>query len=176
MLTVEQFLELPDEQTYRCELIGGEIFKRCDTVVRHDLCRGLLLERLAQYTSDNSGFITFFGTLYCLAKYDAPVAALSVLDKRQVRQMDPNDFIRQAPLIAIEVVSTESARRIMRKVDIYLKSGSRAVWIFFPDLGTATVYHPDGTGQRLRAHDTLGEPNVLPGFSLPLRELFEPLI
>lgn len=54
----------------------------------------------------------------------------------------------------------------------YLTHGARLVWVVRPQQRTVTVYRPEGTARLLRETDTLEGEHVVPGFRLPLKELF----
>jgi Uma2 family endonuclease len=43
------------------------------------------------------------------------------------------DLLRGAPDLAVEVVSSETAARLRTKIGLYLKNGSKAVWVVFPE-------------------------------------------
>lgn len=78
-----------------------------------------------------------------------------------------------APDLAIEVVSpSNSESEILRKVAIYLRGGSKLVWLVRPRQRTVTVFSPDRPELVLASTDILDGADVLPGFSLPLAKLF----
>ena len=59
-----------------------------------------------------------------------------------------------------------------RKRREYFAAGTRLVWEVNPRRRTVTVYTGPRTSTRLTETDTLTGGDVLPGFSLPLAELF----
>ena len=76
--------------------------------------------------------------------------------------------------MAVEVKSpTDSKRELRRKAEKYLAFGTRLVWLVFPDEEVVEVYLPDRDVETLKPGDTLDGGDVLPGFSLPVRSLFE---
>ena len=79
-----------------------------------------------------------------------------------------------APDLAVEVLSESNTRREMaQKLRDYFDSGTRLVW--FVDLRTRTVavYHKAGEPTRvLTETDALDGEDVLPGFALPVAEVF----
>jgi Uma2 family endonuclease len=84
-------------------------------------------------------------------------------------------FLPVAPDIAVEVLSpTDRAGATARKVALYLASGVPLVWQVNPAARTITVYAPDREPRTLTENDTLDGGEVLPGFALPLAELFAP--
>jgi len=56
-------------------------------------------------------------------------------------------------------------------VDDWLKAGTALVWVMDPIAVTANVYRADGSASTVAADGALDGEAVLPGFSLPLREL-----
>jgi Uma2 family endonuclease len=83
--------------------------------------------------------------------------------------------VRVAPDLAIEVVSPNDLfYDVRQKVGEYLNAGVRLVWILNPDKGEVDVYRVDGTYQLLKNGDSLDGEDVVPGFVVPLAEIFQP--
>lgn len=77
------------------------------------------------------------------------------------------------PDLAVEVLShSNTPREMTLKVSEYFAAGSRLVWIIDPETHTADVYTAPNECRRLKATQSLDGGNVLPGFKLPLKELF----
>ena len=57
----------------------------------------------------------------------------------------------------------------------YFDSGARLAWVFDTPRKTVLVYHGVDNARLLRVTDTLDGEDVLPGFRLPLAELFAEL-
>lgn len=77
------------------------------------------------------------------------------------------------PDLCVEVVSpNDHADYIMDKIDEYFRAGVRLVWVFYPRHQLALVYESLTAIRNLTAADTLDGGVVLPGFKLPLSELF----
>jgi len=78
------------------------------------------------------------------------------------------------PDLAVEVLSKSNTRREMeRKLAEYFAVGVRLVWLIDPKLRTVEVYTSSDDCIVLRDKDTLDGGDVLPGFRLPLRKLFD---
>lgn len=78
-----------------------------------------------------------------------------------------------APDLAVEVLSKDNTKAEMkRKRGEYFNAGTRQVWEVDPRKRTVTVYMPPRVSVSLRGDAVLGGGDVLPGFSLPLGELF----
>lgn len=77
------------------------------------------------------------------------------------------------PDLAVEVLSeSNSPREIVRKLEEYFTAGCRLVWIIDPETRTADVYTAPDQCTHLRPSQSLDGGDVLPGFKLPLKELF----
>ncbi|MCY4525700.1 MAG: Uma2 family endonuclease [Anaerolineaceae bacterium] len=83
------------------------------------------------------------------------------------------------PDLAVEVVSDESNRTeladLQAKLRHYLAAGV-TVWVVLPRAQQAEIHRPDADPAQgpvtLGPDDALDAPDILPGFSLPLSELF----
>lgn len=86
---------------------------------------------------------------------------------------DPNVDPDMPPDVAVEVVSrTDTFRIVNLKVKQYLDVGVRMIWLINPDLKTVDAYQPDEPSRRFNINDTLTGDPVIPGFALPVSELF----
>jgi Uma2 family endonuclease len=77
------------------------------------------------------------------------------------------------PNLAVEVLSEGNTDEEMeRKLKEYFLTGTQLVWFIDPEARTVQVYtSPDDSGT-LTERDTLDGSDVLPGFAMPLKELF----
>ena len=83
-------------------------------------------------------------------------------------------FFPGAPDLAIEVISaSDRAGEIEEKVRDWLTHGGRVVWLVNPIAKLVTVYRGPTVVQVFTAADTLVEPELLPGFELPVLQIFE---
>lgn len=80
-----------------------------------------------------------------------------------------------APDLAVESISPfELTHATLAKVQEYFAGGVRAVWLILPNVRQVYCYDTPTQVRILTAADTLtGEP-VVPGFALPLADLFPP--
>ena len=78
-----------------------------------------------------------------------------------------------APDLAVEVVSPNDRWvDLERKVHEYLAAEGLAVWVLNPAEQTVHVFQAGGLSRVLSRGDTLTGDPVLPGFSVPLADLF----
>ena len=87
-------------------------------------------------------------------------------------------FVPGAPDIAVEVVSPSNTTTEMeRKVGEYLAAGAQRVWVVYPStagaLSSVVIYRSDGAVQTFTGEEVITDEELLPGFSLPLSEIFD---
>jgi Uma2 family endonuclease len=76
--------------------------------------------------------------------------------------------------LAVEVISpSDLADDVETKLDEYLRSGVRLVWVLYIPTKNVWAFKMDGTAKLYRSTDTLVGEDVLPGFAVPVAELFE---
>jgi Uma2 family endonuclease len=80
------------------------------------------------------------------------------------------------PDLVIEIVSkSDHADDLLLKVSQYLAAGAKAVWLLYPNTRLAYRYLPGKLEPEVRSAavgHTFEEPELLPGFSLPLEQIF----
>jgi Uma2 family endonuclease len=92
------------------------------------------------------------------------------------RQVPAAPIPNLAPDLAVEVLSpSNTPEEMSRKLREYFNAGVRLVWFVDPRSRTAEVYTGADQSVTLREADTLDGGAVLPGFRLPLRQLFAEL-
>jgi Uma2 family endonuclease len=77
------------------------------------------------------------------------------------------------PVLVVEILSPNDVNeQVHEKVDDYLAAGVRLVWVIDPHDRTVVIYRPDHEPELVNVHHELsGEPH-LPGFRVPVAELF----
>jgi Uma2 family endonuclease len=80
----------------------------------------------------------------------------------------------QKPDLVVEVRSpSDNWSKIFTKVGEYLGSGVRVVIVLDSATTSASVYRPEELQQIFHNGDELTVPDVLPGFAVTVRKLFE---
>lgn len=83
-------------------------------------------------------------------------------------------FIYRAPDLAVEIISpSQDFSELRMKVDEYLQYGTQQVWLVLPRLKQIEVFFADDSARIYRLTDAVPGGDLLPGFSLPVREVFE---
>ncbi len=78
-----------------------------------------------------------------------------------------------APDLVAEIASESQSKADMReRSERWLAAGTRLIWNVWPDAQTVDVWTPDEPMQTLKAGDMLDGHDVVPGFSMPVADLF----
>ena len=83
--------------------------------------------------------------------------------------------MKAVPALAVEVLSAyNTAREMSRKIQQYRDAGIELIWVVDPEKGEVDIYSSLPL-RTLRQGDTLRDENILPGLSVPLSLVFEPV-
>lgn len=101
---------------------------------------------------------------------DAALIAKQSLPAHQ----SPEGYLETIPELAVEIRDkNDTSSEIDKKVADYLKAGCVLVWVVKPDPKSVTEYRPQSQPKTYRLADSLSCDDIIPGFHLPLAELFE---
>jgi Uma2 family endonuclease len=122
------------------------------------------------------GIVTGADGGFVLERDPDTVLAPDVAFMRQEHAPPENElrrFGQVPPDLALEVVSpTDRPRAVAEKVAIYLATGVPLVWVVDPATRSAEVHRPDRQPRRLTIDDDLDGEEIVPGFRLPLSQVF----
>ena len=173
LLTIEQFDQLPMREGVLYELNEGEVVTMTEPRPRHNLVRDNIAAALRDFTHPRHLGTIFLETGYQLSAETVRIPDVSFVLADRMREIDLDSRIHGAPALAIEVVSpTDLAEDLTQKVKQHLAAGSKAVWVFYPKTREVQVFRADGTSFFGHEHETLEDPELLPGFSLDLKSVF----
>jgi Uma2 family endonuclease len=165
----EAFLAQPENAERRFELIDGEIVEKMVTFQHGRIVLTIgrvLLNYLDEHPIANvSTEARHRADLFTDLLPDISV----MLNGYAIPERGP---VMRMPDLAVEVKSPDDRLTHMRrKADYYLEHGTHMVWLVLPEQRVVHVYTQDAT-QVLAESDTLtGEP-LLPGFTLPVSDIF----
>jgi Uma2 family endonuclease len=106
-------------------------------------------------------------------KYRPDVAYVSYKRWAKGRLVPQGDPWTVVPDLVTEVVSpTDIADGVQQKAKEYLQAGVSLVWLVYPQLGWVVAYESFHRIRGFTMADELEAESVLPGFRLPMSELF----
>ena len=99
---------------------------------------------------------------------------VSFLSKARMTKRALSSYVPSMPDLAVEVVSpSQSLAQVRRKAEVYLRHGASLVWLIDPQARFAEVWRQDRAERETIAADgDLSGDDMLPGFRLPLRQIF----
>ena len=172
--TAEQLFQAPD--LGRCELVRGELIMMSPAGSEHGAIAAEMAAVLRDFVKPRRlGVVLGAETGFRIATDPdtvlAPDVAFILADR--VGERLPRGFFPGAPDLAVEVLSPgDRASEVIAKVENWLAAGCRAAWVVDPKTQTVTVYHPDHKAVLLQPSDTLADGDLLPGFGIPVAEVF----
>jgi Uma2 family endonuclease len=173
LLTIEQFDQLPVQEGILYELNEGEVVTMIEPMPRHNWVRDNIARLTGNFVEERKLGRVFLETGYQLTPGTVRIPDVSFVPADRMQDIDLDRRIRGAPALAIEVVSpTDLAEDLTQKVKQYLAAGAKVVWVFYSKTREAQVFYADGRSLVRREHETLEDPDLLPGFSLDLQSVF----
>jgi Uma2 family endonuclease len=168
----DRFVTLPENADKLFELIAGE---------------GVEVSPSNPYSSHISGWVQTFINMYLLenpigyttgeqggyiVSGDRYAPDVGYISKSRQPQLVLEGYNPNPPDLAVEVMSpSDSTRHISVKIANYLAVGT-TVWVIYPKAREVEVYRPGQTVEILDIHGVLDGGEVLPGFTLPVKDIF----
>jgi Uma2 family endonuclease len=165
----------PDDDRAGCELINGEWVEKNMSNTAAIVESNLHYAVKAVVRANQSGFVFSESGMYQLFANQWRRPDLSfVRFGRFPNDKVPTGKMQLAPDLVIEVISpNDTAEEVETKLDEYLRAGVRLVWVFYIPTKNVWTYRPDGSARLDRVTENLPGEDVLPGFAVPVAELFE---
>jgi Uma2 family endonuclease len=177
LYTADDLAQMPDDDDHRYELIRGHLVVRepspglthgfVATRLNTALAHYVLTHKLGECFAPETGF-----------KFESdpdtvrgPDGAFVRADRIPEQLNAPYGNV--APDLVIEVRSPSNRlRELAEKVDLYLRTGVRMVWLVEPKQRILTVHEPGKAPVQLGPDDILDGGDVVPGFRFAIAELF----
>jgi Uma2 family endonuclease len=175
-MTVEEFeyfVNLPENAEKLFEFIGGEVVEVPSNPYASYIS-SRINRRLGNFVEERDlGFVTGEAGGYMVSgeRYAPDVAFISKARQPELARQGYNPM---PPDLAVEVDSPstyESQQNLYIKVANYLAAGT-VVWVFKPESKRVEVYTPGQPVRILGVDDVLDGGDVLPGFTLALKDIF----
>lgn len=168
-----EFSERPENKKRLFELINGEIVEKVGSFVPSEIA-GWILTFINMYLLENKiGHTTGADGSYILSPEHEFLPDVGYISKARMPQRPPR-IVHDAPDLAVDVKSpNDTKRELRRKVEDYLRLGTKMVWLVFPDERRIEVYVMDADVAEYDIDGVLDGGDILPGFKLPVRNIFQ---
>lgn len=178
LTTAAELLNMPDDG-WRYELVRGELLTMPPAGLHHGEYASNIHGPLAVYARANNLGQTYIAGAGFLLGSDPDtvrVPDLSFIRRARLEALrDVAGFCPGPPDLAVEVVSpSDRLAAVQEKVDQWLAAGAGMVVVVNPrpNARTVTVHQPGQAPLTLTEADTLDGGEVVPGWQLPVREIF----
>ncbi len=168
----ERILDLPENQDRLLELVHGRVVEKMPTE-EHGVIASTLNFALFAYNRQHK-----VGRVGVEVRQRLPHDQLNsrmpdISFSSARRPIVRKGGVPEMPDLAVEIKSPDDSVRQMReKAAYYLANGARLVWLIYPQKRLIEVYDPDAEVEILIEGDVLTGRDLLPGFILPVAEVF----
>jgi Uma2 family endonuclease len=171
------FCQLPENRNRDFELIRGEVVEVPRPTKRHGVVALEVGHRLRVYAERvGRGYITSNDSGVLLEEDPDTVVGPDVayyLDATTFDELHPK-WGENVPLLAVEVLSpNDKPMRVNAKVADYLANGVKVVWLVDFEERKVSVHRPARAVEFFGAGDVLIGGDELPGFEVPVADLFK---
>ena len=151
LMTVEEFLQLPETGPFYYELRHGELVQVTRPILKHT--RGQkTLERLLELHAGKDFVVIMEFPFRALPEHDLRVADVAVISTVRYNQADREGIFRGVPELVIEILSPSNTVAEMNdKEQLCLENGCREFWVVDMDLPQVKISTPDGVTRTFRA-------------------------
>lgn len=176
LVTAEELLDMPDDG-FKYELVRGELRKMAPAGSEHSVSGVEIATSMNIHVKANNLGRVFGADAGFLISRDpdtvrAPDAAF-VRRERVEAVGIPSGYWPGPPDLAIEIISpNDRYTEVYEKVDEWLEAGAKMVVVVNPRNRTATVRVAGMNPVILQEGDTLDGGDVVPGWRMPVSEIF----
>ena len=176
LMTWQEFMALPDDGQ-RHELVRGEVITMPPSETDHGIHANQINVPLGYFVMQNKLGTTLTGDAGYLLEADPDTvraADLSFISKARLPTGKVGGgYFRGAPDFLVEMMSpSDTMAASEKKAREWIAGGARLVWVANPRRKSVTVHRPSVEPQTFREGDTLDAGDVVPGFTLPVADIF----
>ena len=177
LVTAEELWSIGEDDHHRYALIRGELYRMSPAGFRHGVIASDFHLPLAAFVRERGlGLVATNDSGFVLERDPDSVLGPDIAFVRADRLPPPNEFdgfLELPPDLAVEIISpSQSGPFVAAKVAAYLNAGVAMVVFVRPARKTVSVHRPGRETIVLGIGDVFDGEDVLPGFQLPLTELF----
>jgi Uma2 family endonuclease len=176
LMTAEELFASPQYDKH-CELVNGELIMMAPAGGGHGNLTHRLAMRLGNFIDHHKlgeGLAAETGFIVSRDPDTVRASDFAFIPKDRIPPEGISEkFLTLIPALVVEVLSPhDHAIAVTEKIENWLRFGVDQVWILNPKLKTLTVHTPTRDPHTFRTTDTLDATPILPGFNLPLTDLF----
>jgi Uma2 family endonuclease len=176
LMTAEELEQMPDDRPGRYDLIDGELIWMPPPGEEHGDCISNIFGALILATRPLGIGRAYTDTGFVVGRNPDQVVSPNVAFIRTER-LDPGrnrkGYFRVAPDFAVEIVSPSDYPLILeRKIAKYMAAGVPLLWIVYPDERRVRVLGAGREPTEFDERDVLDGGEVVPGFRLPVADIF----
>jgi Uma2 family endonuclease len=155
LMTVEQYSELPEPESFYYELHDGELVQVSWPKMGEILIRVRIRKQL-DAALDGHGIVMTGLSFRALPEYELRVADVGYIMRGRWEQTKDEDYFFGATDLIIEVLSpSTTAIEINEKIALCLANGCREFWVVDRRLRQITVSTPDGIARTYRSGESI---------------------
>ena len=175
LLTADDLEQMPGDDSVQTELDEGELITMPPAGEEHGYYGSEISRVLGNYVKRHGlGRVYTSDTGFRLRDDTVRAPDVAFVRRERVESVRSKGFAKGVPDLAVEIFSPyDNVRQLMRKVKQYFAAGCHTVWIVYPERREINVLEATGADRLLAVGDTLEAPGLLPGFSVPVADLFE---
>lgn len=184
LMTIEEFLALPDDDGIDRELIRGELREGQSRETRRNRTHTRIESRIVYLLKlwldahPETQCEVHSGEVGCVLHRDPATAVgidvvVSTAEQEQASIDAGTTQLEGPPLLAVEILSpSDKLEDVGSKVDLYLQSGVQIVWLIEPHFQTVAIHKPDTLPVQLNTGQEIADEPLLPGLRIPVAKLF----
>jgi Uma2 family endonuclease len=174
LISGEELFRSPDLGP--CELVNGRVVPLSPTGRVHGRSGARLAARLSVYVEASHRGEVLIGEIgiYISRNPDTVRAAdVAFISHERLAKCKAEGYLEVAPEIVVEVLSPNDRRGdLAEKLLDYFSAGVDQVWVLEPKPRRVLVHRPQGEIQQFQLGDVLTSDELLPGFRLPIADVF----
>ena len=177
--TDAEFMAL-NRDGHRYEIVNGELIDMGNSGAKHGYICSILMILLGGYVRlQKLGAMFDSSTAFKMKSGNKRSPDISFMAKERLQGLEdlPDGFLEGAPDLAVEILSpSNTVEEIHNKIVEYFENGAKLVWVIHPKEQYVLVYRSAQSPDRLlKSTDSLDGEDIVPGFILPIADLFQKL-
>ena len=151
LITVAQFRELPEGGEFTYELHHGVVVAVTRPKARHWALQRRLAELLGSKLRE-FGIVGMEFPFRPVEEFDLRAADVAAISRNRWKEIDPDDNLRGAPELVIEVKSPSNRKgQIQEFAGLCLGTGTIEFWVVDPDRKSVSVVRTEGAARLYNA-------------------------